>query len=140
MTARAWLRGGLSLVAVAETLVGLWQTLLPEHFFGSFPAAAHAWVAALPPYNEHLLRDQGGMHLTTAVIFAAAALTMDRWLVRIAPLANLAFALPHLIFHATHLDALSPGDAAAQTLTLLASVLLPAALLALSRSVPRPSG
>src|SRR5215471_14889090 len=30
---------------------------LPDSFYDSFPTPGHAWVALLPPHNEHLLRD-----------------------------------------------------------------------------------
>ncbi|MEQ4720659.1 hypothetical protein [Nonomuraea sp. B19D2] len=141
MKGRAWLRGALVSLAVLESMAGVWQLLCPRSFFDDFPAKGNAWVAALPPYNEHLLRDQGGMHLAMAVMFAAAAIAMERRLVNSALIANLVFAVPHAVFHATHLEVLSRFDAIAQTVTLLAAVLIPAGLLLLCRAVlERPKG
>ncbi|WP_283136567.1 hypothetical protein [Rhizohabitans arisaemae] len=138
MSRRRLLRFGLAVFMLVETVLGLWQLLFPRHFYDNLPTPAHAWVAALPPYNEHLLRDQGALHLALAVVYGAAVFTMDRRLTQVAPLANLAFNLPHFVFHATHTDALPPGDAVAQTVVLLVGVLLPLGLLLLALRPPHP--
>jgi nucleoside-diphosphate-sugar epimerase len=57
-------------------------------------------VALLPAYNEHLVRDFGGMNLAMAVVFGVAAVTLDRRLAATALVAYLVFAVPHLAFHA----------------------------------------
>ncbi|WP_163573159.1 hypothetical protein [Fodinicola feengrottensis] len=44
-------------------------------------------------------------------------------------LGYLAFALPHAIFHATHLEHFQTGDAIAQTILLFGAVLIPLLLL-----------
>jgi hypothetical protein len=60
----------------------------------------------LPPYNEHLMRDVGALNLATALVLAVAALNLE------------------------HFPA---GDAVAQTAALAVGVLVPAALLVLTR-------
>jgi hypothetical protein len=52
-------------------------------------------VELLPPYNEHLLRDVGGLNLALAVVLGASALIMDRRLISTALLAYLTFATYH---------------------------------------------
>ncbi|MFL6077047.1 MAG: hypothetical protein ACJ73S_26945 [Mycobacteriales bacterium] len=135
MTAAAggWLRAGLAFLAAAQGLVGLVQLLLPRVFYDDFPARSHPWVAMLPPYNEHLMRDVGALNLATALVLAVAAVHPETVLVRTALAAALMFAVPHLAFHVTHLEHFQVGDAVAQTAALAVGVLIPAALLALTR-------
>ena len=38
----------------------------------------HGWVAMLPPYNGHLIRDVGALSLNLAVVLGVAAMTTDR--------------------------------------------------------------
>ncbi|CAL9384435.1 hypothetical protein ACI3K5_31835 [Streptomyces sp. MPA0124] len=122
MSRRAWLRAGLGVLAGSQVLLGLWVLLLPELFW-KWP-----WVAHLPPYNEHLLRDFGGASLALAVVLCAAAATMERRLVLTALTAYLVSSVAHLLFHASHLGPLSAASAAGFMSLLGAAVLLPAAL------------
>jgi hypothetical protein len=48
------------------------------------------------------MRDFGAMNLAMALVHVVAGVTMNRLLVRTALCALLLFAIPHLIFHATH--------------------------------------
>jgi hypothetical protein len=66
-----WLRAGLLLYLVVTALVGIWASLWPRGFYHDFPWPGHAWVAPLPAYNEHLVRDFGGMNLAMAVVFGS---------------------------------------------------------------------
>src|SRR5260370_8360960 len=70
----------------------------------------HGWVAAAPPFNEHLLTDFGGALLGIAIALALAALIGERRLVQVALLAALVQAVPHLIYHLTHMDMLPAGQ------------------------------
>jgi hypothetical protein len=121
------LRGGLWFLVAVELVVGLVATLVPRAFYDYVP-----WVDLMPPYSEHLMRDYGAMNLALALVFVAAATTMERRMVRVALGAYLLFAIPHLIFHVTHLENFTPAATAEQTTT-LAIALLPAALLIFTR-------
>jgi hypothetical protein len=55
---RTWLRAGLLVLAAPQLVVGAWALADPAGFFDGFPAAGHAWVRLLPPYNEHLTRPE----------------------------------------------------------------------------------
>jgi len=123
MSRRDWLRTGLGLLAGTQVLVGLWIVLLPDTFW------KWRWVSLLPPYNEHLLRDLGGAELALAVVLCAAVVTMERRLVVTALAAYLTAAVPHLLFHARHLEPLPAGSGAGLMALLGAGVVLPAALL-----------
>lgn len=139
MNARLWLRTGLWFLTVAWGAVGCWQLFLPHSFYADGPIPGHHWVDLLPPYNEHLMRDVGALTLAMVVSLAAAAVTMDRRLARVALVTNLVFNVPHLVFHATHLEHFSTGDAVGQTVALGLGVLIPAALLLLTARVRRPA-
>ena len=58
--------------AVALEL-GVWATFAPRSFYDDFPGLGRAWVAADGPYNEHLVRDFGGLNLALAVLTLVAA-------------------------------------------------------------------
>jgi hypothetical protein len=131
-----WLRAGLLLYCGVTALVGAWAAWWPRGFYNDFPWPGHRWVALLPDYNEHLVRDFGGMNLAVAVVFAVAAVTLDRRLAATALAAYLVFAVPHLAFHLRHLAPFGTVDAVAQAVTLAAAALLALPLLALARRAP----
>jgi hypothetical protein len=121
-------RGGL--VAVAGT-IGVWALLAPASFAHDLGLAS-AWVATDGPYNEHLVRDVGGLHLALAVLTAGLGRRADAALDRLLGVAWLVTAVPHLAYHATHLSPFGVLDALVQTLA-LAGVAALAAVLVLSR-------
>lgn len=113
-------RGALLFLLIASLTIGLTAALVPRTFYDDFPFVA-SWVELLPPYNEHLVTDVGALYLGFAVLFAWAAWTLDRTLVRAVSVAWLLAAGIHLLFHAGHLDNFDTGDAIAEiaSLTLL---------------------
>lgn len=122
---RPWARIGLVVLALQAALVGVWALVSPSSFFREFPGLGFAWVAALPPYNEHLVRDVGGLYLAFSALFFAAAYKMDRSLTRIVLVSWLLSALPHLVFHFDHPEALPSGERAIQTAVLAVFALIP---------------
>jgi len=116
-------RVALALLLLTAASIGLTATLAPHTFYDDFPFLRH-WVDLLPPYNEHLVTDVGGLYLGFAVLFAWAAWTLQPTLVRAACSAWLLTAAIHLVFHATHLDDFGAGDAIAEVAS-LALLLLP---------------
>lgn len=110
-------RAALLILVVSTLAVGLPATFAPESFYGDFPFLRH-WVDLLPPYNEHLVTDVGGLYLGFAVLFAWAAKTLQPTLVRATCSAWLLAAAIHLFFHATHLENFSTGDAIAEIASL----------------------
>jgi hypothetical protein len=86
-------------------------------------------VAALPAYNEHLMRDVGGLFLATGFLLLAAAWAMERRLVAVALVSYLLFSIPHTAYHLFNLEPYASGDAVANVITLAATVLLPVWLL-----------
>jgi hypothetical protein len=113
-SAAGWMRAGLLLYCGAAVLVGGWAAGWPRSFYDDFPWPGHPWVALLGAYNEHLLRDFGGMNLAMAVVFGVAAASLDRRLAATVLVAYLVFAVPHLVFHLNHLEPFGTVDAVAQ--------------------------
>jgi hypothetical protein len=50
-----------AVLALIGGYVGLWAAAWPRRFYDSFPGLGRHWVLALGPYNEHLIRDVGGL-------------------------------------------------------------------------------
>ncbi|MQA79484.1 MAG: hypothetical protein GEV10_13570 [Streptosporangiales bacterium] len=137
MTMARWLRAGLVFLTVTQLATGGWQLIFPRSFFTSGPLPTNPWVAMLPPYNEHLMRDVGALNLALAVVFVAATVAMERRLVLVALTANLTFTVAHFTFHATHLHGFDLGNAIGQTIALGFGVVLPVVLLVLAVRLPR---
>ncbi len=116
-------RAALAFLLVAALSIGLTATLVPRTFYDDFPFLA-SWVELLPPYNEHLVTDVGGLYLGFSVLFAWAAVTLDRTLVQAVSVAWLLAAAIHLLFHAGHLENFGTGDAIAELVS-LALLLVP---------------
>lgn len=116
-------RAALSFLFLAAVVIGLTAALAPRTFYDDFPFLTR-WVELLPPYNEHLVTDVGGLYLGFAVLFAWAAWTLERTLVQAVCVAWLLTAALHLFFHAGHLNGFSTADAVAE-LASLALLLVP---------------
>jgi hypothetical protein len=116
-------RAALAILAISAATIGLTATLAPQAFYDDFPFLRH-WVDLLPPYNEHLITDVGGLYLGFTVLFAWAARTLQPTLVRAVCSAWLLTAALHLLFHATHLEGFETGDAIAEIAS-LALLLVP---------------
>jgi len=130
-------RVGLAFLALVSAVTGAWALVAPQSFFTTFPAPGHPWIALLPPYNEHLVRDVGAFNLSFALLFAWATLALERRLTQATLVAYLVYAVPHLIYHIGHLMRFPPADAAAQTVSLFIVVVIPLALLAGTSRPPR---
>jgi hypothetical protein len=113
------------ILAVVAAEVGGWAQLAPHSFWRSFPGFGHHWLPPLGPYNEHGLRDFGGLNLALAAVTIVALVTVTRAAVIAAVLAWELYSLPHLAFHLDHLSPYSGTDAAANVASLVATVVLP---------------
>jgi hypothetical protein len=129
---RRWLRGGLIFLAFTPGVLAAWILTAPRSFYDDFPGGGREWVSALPPYNEHLLRDFGAANLGLLVLLVAAAVLLERRLVQVALLAYAASALPHFIYHATTTETLSTTDNVLSLGGQAVTILLPLGLLFLT--------
>jgi hypothetical protein len=124
----------LGILALSSLQLGVWATFWPAQFYRTFPGGGRTWVAVNGPYNEHLVRDFGGLNLTLAVLLVVAIVTMSVTMVRTASVGYLVFGIPHLVYHLRHLDVFNSTDKVINAVILSLAVL--AALLALLLSLP----
>jgi hypothetical protein len=127
----------LVLMAVSSGFIGLWALLAPKSFYDDFPGAGRHWVSADGPYNEHLVRDVGGLNLALTIVAVIAAIVLGRVMVRTAAVASLAFAIPHLAYHSAHTDLYETSDAFASIISLGIGAVLPIVVLLLSATTAR---
>ena len=120
----------LVVIAASTGVVGLWATIAPKSFYEDFPGLGRVWVAVDGPYNEHLVRDVGSLNLALAFVAVLALITGSTLLARGAGGAMLIYGVPHLLYHATHLDPYESDDKVALIFSLSVAVL--AAVLALA--------
>jgi nucleoside-diphosphate-sugar epimerase len=99
----------LAVLAISGLAVGVQALFFPTSFYEDFPFG-RGWVALDPPYNEHLVRDVGGLNLGLAFVAGSAWITRRVSLARIAGIAWLLFAVPHAWYHLIHLDAATGAD------------------------------
>lgn len=128
-----WARILLGVLAVSAVPLGLWALAAPQSFFDSFPGSGRTWVAVDGPYNEHLVRDFGGLNLAlAAATLAVAVWAVHRTLVAAVALAWLLFTVPHLAYHVANVDVLDTADQVAQTVSLAFVVVLSLAVAVLA--------
>ena len=126
MTPERATRISLGLIAVFMSPAAIQATLAPRSFFDDFPLTRH-WISGTGDlYNEHLIRDVGGL-FTAMIIITAWTLWRHH---PTAPIATawLIQGLLHFAFHVGHLDGYNTID----KLGLLASLVTIPALAAIS--------
>jgi hypothetical protein len=109
--------------------LGLWAYFAPLHWYTTFPGMGMTWLPVLGPYNEHLVKDVGGMFSALGVLSALAVYHLrKRAVVVITGVSWSIFNLSHLIYHLGMLHMYGPRDAALNavglSLLLLASLVL----------------
>jgi hypothetical protein len=139
MTPPRLLRAGLVLLALPSAVIAGWALVAPRGFYDSFPGAGRHWVSALPPYNEHLLRDFAAASLAITVFLVGAAIVLERRTIQIALIAFLAYSIPHFAYHLTTTDHYSTGDNVASLGGFAVELILAVALLFLTREIVRAS-
>ena len=118
-------------LGVFEVVLGAWAEIWPARFYASFPGGGWHWVRASGAYDEHLLRDFGGLSLALAVVTLAVALRPQVRAAAVAATAWELYSVPHLAYHAGHLDALPAVQDVATICSLALSVVVPVVAAAL---------
>ncbi|AEV83989.1 hypothetical protein ACWT_2967 [Actinoplanes sp. SE50] len=126
-------RGVAGMLAMSAAFVGVWAAGFPVSFYRDFPWAGAHWVSALGPYNEHLVRDVGGLYL--ALLVVSVGVVRRPTLRRVAGGAWLVFSAEHLLWHALHLDAFSRVHQVTSMVALSVPLALSALLLRPERGV-----
>jgi len=133
MTYQRWIRVALGYLALISLEIGVWAQFFPRSFFDHYPGLGRAWVAVDGPYNEHLVRDVGGLNLGLAAVLIVALVTLSHTTILAACLASLLYGVPHLLYHIAHADLLDGSDVIASIGGLALFAALPVVLIAVSR-------
>ena len=108
----------LGLIAAAMLPTALQATFMPRSFFDDFPLG-RGWISAGGAiYDEHLVRDVGGLFL--ALIIVTVWSLWREQARRPVAVAWLVQSVLHLGFHAGHLDGYQTVDAVALVVSLTA--------------------
>jgi nucleoside-diphosphate-sugar epimerase len=108
----------LWILAISAIGLAFQATFSPESFYEDFPFG-RGWVMMDGPYNEHLIRDVGALNLALLVFTLGALFLSLRAVARLTAVAWLAWSIPHLAFHASHLHgSVSAGENAAIVISL----------------------
>lgn len=126
-------RIALGYFALSTGYLAVWILAAPQGFYDAFPTGPAEWVSALPPYNEHILRDFGAAALGLTVLAALAAVWLERRLVQATAIAFLVYALPHLAYHLTTTERYSTSDNVQSLIGLALPVAVSLYLLAVTR-------
>ena len=116
-------------LAVSAAYPGGWAAAAPRSFYGSFPGLGRRWVSVLGAYDEHVVRDVGGLYLALMTVSVWAALRPRAETFRLVGLAWEVFCVPHLVFHAAHLSVYGVLDLVGNVVALGGTVTLAAVLL-----------
>ncbi len=127
------MRAGLALLALPSAVIAAWGLTAPHSFYDTFPGGGRHWVSALPPYNEHLMRDFSAASLAIVVFLVGAAIFLERRLIQVALIAFVAYSIPHFAYHVTTTDHYSTGDNLGSLGGFVLTMALALALLVLTR-------
>lgn len=94
----------LVLFGLVEVPIGLWSLITPSGFYQDFPGIRTGWVSMDGLFNEHLLRDFGGLNLALAATLIGAAVIGTTAAARLAAIAALLFGVPHFFYHLGHVS------------------------------------
>lgn len=130
-----WARAGLLYLALSFLLVGVWAQFWPQSFYNNFPGLGRTWVRLDGPFNEHLIRDVGGLNLGLGLAAIFALRFPQARVIQAVSLVIFVYSLPHYVYHLTHLSVLPTTlDQVANIVLLGLNVFLPLALMV---SAPR---
>ena len=129
---KAWTRIAVGYLTLVSLEIGVWAQFAPRSFFDRFPGLGRAWVRVDGPFNEHLVRDVGGLNLALAAILIVAFITLSRPLIIAASVATLVYGVPHLLYHIANTANLATSDAIVSIGGLALFAVVPIALIAVS--------
>ena len=119
------------MLGISALAIGLPASFAPETFYTDYPFFT-ALVKLLPPYNEHLITDIGGLYLGFGVMFLWATFQPARQLIIPLCTAWIVAQALHFAFHISHLTGFTTTDAVAQQIGLavyLVLAIIPIAML-----------
>ena len=125
------IKGCLALLALAALSVGLPAAFAPDTFYEDYPFFT-SWINLLPPYNEHLITEVGGLYIGFGFLFCWALAKPSRQLILPLCIAWLIAQVLHFAFHISHLEGFTTTDSIGQTLgfvVLLLAAMIPVSIL-----------
>jgi len=125
----------LAVILVEAVYVGLWAAATPEAFATDFPGFGPSWTDSVGPSGAHFVRDVGLLHLAFGAI--AALGLKRRELTRTIGVGWTVFALPHLVYHSTHMPGMATGAVWTSLASLSVSAAAGVALVLLAPGSPR---
>ena len=130
----------LGVLGLVSLELGVWATFAPRSFYDDFPGSGRHWVSIDGPYNEHFVRDFGGLNLALALLALVTVVKFTPTLVRTAAGAFALFGVPHFVYHMRHLGVFTAdSDKAANIVTLGLSAVAPLLVLGWSFRKERPT-
>ncbi|MEU5261305.1 hypothetical protein [Amycolatopsis sp. NPDC021455] len=130
----------LVVFGLVEAVVGTWPLVSPTGFYQDFPGFRTGWVAMDGAFNEHLLRDFGGLNLALAALLIGAAVIGTTAVARLAAVSALLFGVPHFLYHLGHVAHFARTDQVLIVATTGLGVVVPLVLLLLpGRRVSPPA-
>lgn len=120
-------------LTASASYVGSWASFAPRSFYDDFPGFNRMWVGGDGPYNEHLVRDVGGLYLALAVAGLLALRWREPHVTMLLGAAWAVFSVPHLAYHGHHLGQLDALDAVGNVVTLGGTLVLALLLLVPAR-------
>jgi hypothetical protein len=129
------LRLSLLFLLLNTLLVGLWAQFIPYSFYQYFPNSTWSWVSIDGPYNQHLVRDVGGLNLALTGLIVLALFNSEVILLRAVAISTLIYQIPHTFYHIIHLQLLPTTiQQATQTFLLVLGILASLVILFHSRT------
>jgi hypothetical protein len=104
VTRTRWVQVLLGINLVSLLPLAIWPLVSPRGFYENFPGGGFHWIDINGPFNEHFLRDFGALNAALVVVIVAALWKPSAALLQAVGLALAVYALPHAIYHLSHLD------------------------------------
>ncbi|WAC93756.1 hypothetical protein [Mycobacterium sp. Aquia_213] len=133
-------RAGLLVLTLSGAFVGCWAYFAPLHWYNSFPGMGIRWLPVLGPYNEHLVKDVGGMYLALTALSALTFVYLSNRTLRVVTAVSwTVFNALHLTYHLQMLHMYGTRDAILNVIA-LGTVLVCSAALGLPARSDASSG
>ena len=137
MTRTRWVQVLLGINLVSLLPLAVWPLLSPRGFYADFPGGGFHWIDINGAYNEHFLRDFGALNAALVVVIVFALWKPAAALLEAVGLALAVYALPHAIYHLSHLDVYKSSEKFIATAPLVLQFFMGLAIAWLSASNTR---
>lgn len=140
MTRTRWIQVLLGINLVSLLPLAIWPLVSPQNFYDKFPGGSYHWIDINGPYNEHFLRDFGALNAALVVVIVFALWKPTVSLLQATGLAIAVYALPHAIYHLSHLDVYKSSEKFVATAPLVLQIFMGLAIfwLGSTRSTDQP--